>query len=194
MRVRSPPLDRRQTYPTPDLIADSSAPTSDDDTMDVEMPDQPEGDHEQEMDMNGGGFEYENGAVDQTRVRHDESRDQGYAFGAAGSGGFGFGPGAMEDEEDEEITLAGKCKYILAPAKEGDGVLISSYVPVPDLPFPHPPSEPTPLFQSLSTFLPPPQIPSFGTNILYLPPSPFITPPRQFSGFVTTDYVCPASA
>lgn len=178
MRIRSPPLDRRQTYPTPELIADSSAPTSDDDTMDVEMNDQPDGDNEHDMEVNGGGFEYENGAVDQTRVRGDEGRNQGYAFGAVGSGGFGFGPGAMEDDEDEEVMTAGKGKSTRTIQRQRI-VLIVSYLPISDLPLPHPPSEPTPLLQPLPPLISPSQIPSFSTSIFDVSPGPLIPAPRH---------------
>lgn len=118
MRIRSPRLDRRHTYPDPppELVPDSSATASDEDQcMDHEM-DSSDADHDMEgMDEGGGGggFEYENGAVD-ARIREDvsDSRSQGmgYAFGASGSGGFGFGPGAMEDEDDEGSETSGKGK------------------------------------------------------------------------------------
>ncbi|WVN88226.1 uncharacterized protein L203_103427 [Cryptococcus depauperatus CBS 7841] len=79
MRVASPTLSR-QVYPLPDLVADHSNPTSDDDQvmdMDQDMPD--------------------SSSIVGPPSPLERCAQESYVYESGGSGGFGFGPGVEED-------------------------------------------------------------------------------------------------
>ena len=107
MRVRSPPLERRATFPLnpPDLVADLSNSNSDSDQ-----------DHDQVMDVDGEEEMDDKHMADASlRPYDDESvgRGMGYPFGQSGSGGFGFGPGAEEDDESLQPANGNSFPFIL---------------------------------------------------------------------------------
>lgn len=99
MRLRSPPLKRRATFPVaqpmPDLMTDysNSASNSDEDmAMDHDM----DGMGPTSPIVTSSGYEGDGRGF----VPHYD-----YEYGMSGSGGMGFGPGAEEDDDFTEEMM-----------------------------------------------------------------------------------------
>jgi hypothetical protein len=199
MRVRSPGLDRRTTFPLAHGVGAGVGGGANghgnhvDDRSGAQRSDGSEADGDMDMagdtdaDMGGmsmplsmpvpmhlGGVPALNGIA----PPHEAERQQhNYSFAASGSGGFGFGPGAEEDEDEDEMGKEYNSELehpaeIMGMTRRGGQQLTRSGLPNRTLSLLHAAHQPQPLFQPIPVpaHHPPPEIAAFGTTILDLAP------------------------